>query len=58
MQRMGTYLLTKVEIFFKYGVLEVWLVKGSESSYNYCVIFIFKTLSLTYDQSQEHKNII
>jgi hypothetical protein len=55
---MGTYLLTKVEIFFKYGVLEVWLVKGSESSYNYCVIFIFKTLSLTYDQSQEHKNII
>jgi len=58
MQRMGTYLLTKVEIFFRHGVLEVWLVKGSESSYNYCAIFIFETLSLTYDLSQKHENII
>jgi hypothetical protein len=39
-------------------VLEVWLVKGSKSSYNYCDIFIFETLSLTYDQTQEHESII
>jgi len=43
--------------FFKHGVLEVSLVKGSESSYNYCDIFIFETLSLTYDQSQEHETL-
>jgi hypothetical protein len=57
MQRMGTYLLTMLEIIFKHGVLEVWLVKGSKSSYIYCDVFIFETLSLTYDQSQEHENI-
>ncbi len=33
-------------------------MKRSESSYNYCDIFSFETLSLTYDQSQEHESII